>query len=477
MSPFDIRPNHSGETDAESLIMKEAKALHIDQNPYFLSGKTQSLDARRTQLLKLKAALKQNESLLLDALQKDLRKHPHEAFMSELGIIYDEIKHTLKHLKTWVKPRKVRTPPSLAPAKSYIVPQALGRVLIIAPWNYPLQLAITPLVGAIAGGNVVTIKPSELTPHTSAAIAKVIGEAFSPEYIQVIEGGVDVSTALLKERWDLIFFTGSTAVGQVVAEAAAKHLTPTILELGGKSPCLVTRQADLALAARRIIFGKILNSGQSCIAPDYLLVEKGVEKELIKELIEEITIQLGEKPLENPDMPKVVNSKHFARLTAMITPDYLVHGGKTDPSQHLIEPTILLNIPKDHPSMREEIFGPILPIMTYDRLEDAMQFIQEGDYPLSLYIFSNDADEQRLVTRTLRYGGGSINDTMSHIANTNLPFGGVGKSGWGAYHGEASFHCFVHKKAIFNAPTWIDLPIRYAPWTKLKNRIIRFFLS
>lgn len=449
----------------------------IDQRPYFLSGATQDYESRRDNLLKLKAALKKHETKLLEALHKDLRKGEGEGFLTEVGIIYDELRHVLKGLKKWMKPTKVSTPMSLAPAKSYIAAEALGRVLVIAPWNYPLHLAILPMIGAIGAGNVVTLKPSELTPHTSSAIAAMIREAFAPEFLQVVEGGADVSTELLEMQWDHIFFTGSTAVGHIVAQAAAKHLTPCVLELGGKSPCIVSRNADMKLAARRIVFGKLLNAGQTCVAPDYLLVEDGHEQELIAELKNEIKRQYGEQPLQNLQYPKIVSGRHFQRLSAMLSPDHIVHGGKTDAQQQLIEPTLMLDVPIDHPSMKEEIFGPILPILTFKVLDDALSFIKSRDHPLALYVFSQDKTEQERAMRGLRFGGGAINDTLMHLANGNLPFGGVGKSGYGAYHGKSSFDCFVHKKAILKNPTWIDLPIRYAPFSKIKDRLVRFFLA
>ncbi|MES2744282.1 MAG: aldehyde dehydrogenase [Bdellovibrionota bacterium] len=449
----------------------------VDQRPFFLTGATRSFEARRDNLVKLRTALKTNETALLDALHKDLRKHPTEGFLSELGLVYDELNHMIKGVKKWMRPRRVSTPLSLKPAKSYIVPEAFGRVLVISPWNYPLQLALNPLIGALAAGNVVTLKPSELTPHTSAAMARVLGEIFAPELVQVIEGGVDVSTELLAQPWDFIFFTGSTAVGHVVAEAAAKHLTPCVLELGGKSPCIVTKHADLKLAARRIVFGKLLNAGQTCVAPDYLLVERGIQQEFLKLLSNEITMRYGANPLENEQLPKIVSDRHFRRLSGMITPQLVVHGGRTDAMKQLIEPTVMLNVPLDHPSMKEEIFGPILPVLSYDKLDEALSFVNDRDHPLAMYIFSNDSTEQDKAMRDCRFGGGAVNDTLMHLANSNLPFGGVGKSGYGAYHGRLSFDCFVHKKAVLKNVTWIDMPVRYAPWTPLKDKLARLFMG
>ncbi len=447
------------------------------QLDYFLSGATRSYEARRATLLRLKSALQKYELRICEALESDLRKHPNESYLSEIGIVYDEINHALKHLKSWMKPRRVKTPMSLQPAASHIVAEALGRVLIIAPWNYPLQLAINPAVGALAAGNVVTIKPSELTPATSKVIAAMIRESFDPALIQVVEGGVEASTSLLAEQWDHIFFTGSTQVGKIVAEAAAKHLTPCVLELGGKSPCIVMRSANLAIAARRIAFGKTLNAGQTCVAPDYILVEKGFEQEFVAALKKEIQNRYGENPLTNPQLPKIVSDRHFQRLSAFITPQYVVHGGRTDASQRLIEPTLLLGVPADHPVMQEEIFGPILPILTVANLDEALRFINAREHPLAFYIFSEDKEEQQKAVRGARFGGASINDTLSHLANTNLPFGGVGTSGYGAYHGEASFNCFVHQKAILQTATWFDMPVRYAPWTPMKDKLVRLFLN
>jgi aldehyde dehydrogenase (NAD+) len=449
----------------------------IDQRPYFLSGASLSFTARRNNLIKLQSALKANESLLLAALQQDLRKHPSEGFLSEVGLVYDELAHMIKSLKKWMRPRRVRTPLALFPSKSYIVPEARGRVLILSPWNYPLQLALVPLIGALAAGNVVTLKPSELTPHTAKAMAKIVGEIFPPELIQVIEGGVEVATQLLEEPWDFIFFTGSTSVGRVVAEAAAKHLTPCVLELGGKSPCIVTKNADLTLAARRIVFGKLLNAGQTCVAPDYVLVEKDILEPFLTSLKEEISLRYGTNPLENPQLPKIVSERHFRRLSAMIDPQWLVHGGRVDTTKHLIEPTLMREVPLDHPLMNEEIFGPILPVLSYNKLDDALSFVKDRDHPLALYIFSESPREQERAMRECRFGGGAVNDTLMHLANSNLPFGGVGKSGYGAYHGQLSFDCFVHKKAILKGATWIDMPLRYAPWTPLKDKIVRLFIG
>jgi aldehyde dehydrogenase (NAD+) len=447
------------------------------QDQYFLSGATRSYESRRQSLILLKAALKKHENALMDALHKDLRKHPNESYISELGIIYDEIAYVLKGLKSWMKPQRVPTPMSLQPAVSHVVPEALGKILVIAPWNYPLQLAINPAVGALAAGNVVTLKPSELTPNVSAAIALMIRETFDPGLFAVVEGGVEVSTELLAQKWDHIFFTGSTAVGKIVAEAAAKQLTPYTLELGGKSPCIVTKSANISLAARRIVFGKLLNAGQTCVAPDYLLVEKGIENELVKAMIKEVEERYGKNPLDNPQFPKIVNDKNYQRLTSLIQPQLVVHGGRTDARERLIEPTFMLDVPLDSAVMKDEIFGPILPIVTFDSIDDAIRIVNSRPHPLALYIFSEHSDEQARVTRACRFGGGAINDVLMHLANAHLPFGGVGESGQGNYHGKNSFDCFVHQKAILKTATWFDMPIRYAPFTPLKDKLVRLFLN
>ena len=478
MTQFDQSPSVSESTSSALVQTNASSSLVPNQNQiaYFMSGATKSYEARRNSLLKLKAALQKHEHALLDALHKDLRKHPSEGYVSELGIIYDEISHVLKGLKRWMKPRRVATPMSLQPASSHIVPEALGRVLVIAPWNYPLQLAINPAVGALAAGNVVMLKPSELTPHTSRAIAALVRETFDPGLFQVVEGGVEASTRLLEEQWDHIFFTGSTPVGQIVAQAAAKHLTPCTLELGGKSPCIVTSSANINLAARRIVFGKLLNAGQTCVAPDYILVEKGTEDALLKAMVKEVEARYGQNPLENKQLPCIVNDRNFQRLSAFIQPTLVAHGGRADPRERLIEPTFMMNVPLDHPVMKEEIFGPILPFVTYEKLDDAIRIINSREHPLALYIFSENADEQEKVTRSCRFGGGAINDTLMHLANANLPFGGVGKSGYGRYHGKNSFDCFVHQKAVLKTATWFDMPIRYAPFTPMKDKLVRLFL-
>lgn len=447
------------------------------QDQYFQSGATRSYEFRRQQLQKLMQVARLHEREILDALSKDLRKHETEAFLAEIGIVYAEISDALKHLKRWMKPRKVGSPLTVFPARSRIVPEPLGRSLIISPWNYPYQLTIAPVIGAIAAGNVAVIKPSELAPHTAILLEKMINENFAPEYLHVLNGGVELSQELLSQRWDHIFFTGSTAVGKVIAAAAAKYLTPCTLELGGKSPCLVSRKANLDVTARRIIFGKFLNSGQTCVAPDYILVEDAVHDALIEALRREITLRFGTDPLRNEQLPRIINERHFQRLSRLIEPGKVNFGGRSDPGQLLIEPTLMTGVQLHDPVMQEEIFGPVLPIIPVKDLQEAKRFILGFDKPLALYLFSDDAAEHQDIIGSVSFGGGCINDTLMHLANPNLPFGGVGASGLGAYHGQFSFDAFSHKKAVLVNGTSMDLPVRYFPWIRSKEKVLRLLMK
>ncbi len=447
------------------------------QDQYFQTGATRSYEFRRQQLQKLLQVTRLHERAILDALSKDLRKHETEAYLAEIGIVYAEISDALKHLKCWMKPRKVGSPLTVFPARSRIVPEPLGRSLIISPWNYPYQLTIAPLIGAIAAGNVAVIKPSEMAPHTAIVLEKLVNENFAPEYLHVRNGGVELSQQLLDRRWDHIFFTGSTAVGKVIAAAAAKHLTPCTLELGGKSPCLVSRKANLDVTARRIIFGKFLNAGQTCVAPDYILVEDVVHDALIVALRKEITLRFGTDPLRNEQLPRIINERHFQRLSRLIEPGKVNFGGRSDPGQLLIEPTLMTGVQTQDPVMQEEIFGPVLPIIPVKDLEQAKKFILGFEKPLALYLFSDDAAEHQDIIGSVSFGGGCINDTLMHLANPNLPFGGVGASGIGAYHGQHSFDAFSHKKAVLVNGTAIDLPVRYFPWMRSKEKVLRLLLK
>ncbi len=463
--------------DVPVLSPSEIVTLLNEQDAYFHSGQTLSLRSRLARLTQLFDALKRHEGALLAALHKDLRKHKTEAYMTEIGLLYTEIREAQRKLKSWMRPQKVKTPLTLKPAQSRILKEPLGRVLIVSPWNYPIQLALTPLIGAIAAGNVAVLKPSELSPASSAALQALIEEIYPHDFCRVLQGGVDLSRQLLERRWDHIFFTGSTSVGRFVATAAAQHLTPCVLELGGKSPCLVTAQADITLAARRIVFGKFMNAGQTCVAPDYILVEGSVHDALVAALKREIELRFGKNPLLNPQLPKIINARHFQRLSQLLHPEAIAHGGQTDPAQLLIAPTLLTNVTAEDPVMQEEIFGPLLPILKVNNLSAALNFVVEREKPLGLYLFSKSKAEQELILSRASFGGGCINDTIVHAGNSHLPFGGVGPSGMGGYHGEHSFNCFSHKKAVLKNPTWTDMPLRYHPWSGIKDRVFRFLMS
>jgi aldehyde dehydrogenase (NAD+) len=446
------------------------------QTEFFNEQRTKTLEFRRGQLHKLGEGLRYFERKILTALHQDLRKNPVEAYAAELGIVLTELSETIKHLKKWMRPQRVPTPMVLWPARCQIIPEPVGRTLIISPWNYPLQLSLVPLLGSIAAGNVVVLKPSELAPHTADVLAELIAHVFQPELCSVIKGGVGVSKTLLKESWGHVFFTGSTAVGRQVAQAAAETLSPVTLELGGKSPCLISKTANLQVAARRVVFGKFFNAGQTCVAPDYLLVEEEVHDRFVNLLKEEIERRLGKNPLENSQLPKIINKNHYDRLKRLIVPEKVVFGGRGNDKELLLEPTLMTRVSIEDPIMKDEIFGPLLPILSVKNLHEAKSIIHRFDKPLALYIFSESNLVEQDIIGTLSYGGGCINDTLMHLANPNLPFGGVGASGVGAYHGKHSFDCFSHKKSLLTNPTWIDLPFRYFPWTQFKDRLFRRLL-
>ncbi|MEB1809071.1 MAG: aldehyde dehydrogenase [Bacillaceae bacterium] len=431
------------------------------QKDYFYSGVTHDVNFRIKQLKKLKKALKANEKKLSEALRKDLNKSDFEAYLTEMGVLYSEISETIKHVKGWVKPRKVKTPMTHVGSDSYIYPQPYGVSLIISPWNYPVQLTIAPLIGAIAAGCCAVIKPSELTPHTSAVLAHLLQQTFDEQYVAVVEGDVETSTALLALNFDHIFFTGSVAVGKVVMEVAAKHLTPITLELGGKSPTIIHEDAKLDIAAKRIAWGKFTNAGQTCVAPDYLLVHKSVKEPFIKKLIEQIKDQFGEDVSRNSDFPMVVNERHFDRLTGYMQDGTILFGGNAIRERRFIEPTILDHVSWDSKVMEEEIFGPILPVFEYETEQEVIEMVRKRPNPLALYLFTeNKTTEQNIVTH-LSFGGGCINDVIYHVGTSQLPFGGVGSSGMGAYHGKYSFDAFSHDKGILHQSTKMDIPLRY----------------
>ncbi|WP_169055930.1 aldehyde dehydrogenase [Bacillus pumilus] len=431
----------------------------------------------RIRLLKdLKAAIKQHEKDILQALAHDLHKSEQEAYTTEIGMVYEEINHTIKHLHKWAKPTRVKTPLTHIGSKSMIMKEPYGSVLIIAPWNYPFQLALSPLVGAIAAGNAVILKPSELTPQVSEVISTIVERVFQEDHAAVVEGGVDVSTELLKLPFDYIFFTGSVAVGKVVMEAAAKHLTPVTLELGGKSPCIVMPDADIKLAAKRITFGKFTNAGQTCIAPDYLLVHESIKEDLLREMTACIRDFYGEQPETHLHFGKNVSQRHFDRLSQFLSNGTIVTGGQRNEDELKIAPTILDHITWEDPVMQEEIFGPILPVMTFDSLHEAAHMIKARPKPLALYLFTTSKETESYILDHLSFGGGCINDTLMHVATPYLPFGGVGESGMGRYHGKESFFTFTHEKSVLRQTNRFDFSFRY-PNAKNGLDLVRKFLK
>ncbi|AKG37144.1 aldehyde dehydrogenase [Paenibacillus durus] len=446
------------------------------QRSFFASGETKSLGYRIDALRRLKAGIQQRERQLINALKADLNKSEFEAYMTEIGIVLEEISFTLKHLRAWAKPRKVKTSVTHFGARGRIYSEPYGLALILAPWNYPFQLAAAPLIGAIAAGNCAVVKPSELTPRTSETIAEIIRTSFQEDYITVVQGGIKTSEALLREKFDYIFFTGSVPVGKIIMEAAAKHLTPVTLELGGKSPCIVHEDANLKLAARRIAWGKFMNAGQTCVAPDYIYVHQSVKESFLKELESAVKELYGERPLLNPEFTRIVGRKHFDRLKAFLSSGTLAFGGGTDPEKLTIEPTVLTDISWEDPVMQEEIFGPLLPVLEYGNLPEAIREIGNQPKPLALYLFTESQSVQEEMGERLSFGGGCINDTVYHITSPYLPFGGVGSSGMGAYHGQASFETFSHSKSVLKQTTRFDLPFRY-PNRKNGLKIIKRFLK
>ncbi|PEJ56265.1 aldehyde dehydrogenase family protein [Bacillus sp. AFS002410] len=454
----------------------EITQLVNKQKAYFQTGITKTPKYRITQLKKLYKSIVENEEEIKQALKQDLNKSDFEAYMTEIGFTLKEISEAIKKIEKWMKPKKVKTPITHFGTKGYIYREPYGVTLIISPWNYPFQLAMAPLIGAIIGGNTAVIKPSELTPNTSKIIRKIIKELFDEDYITVVEGGIAESTLLLQQKFDLIFFTGSVQVGKIVMEAASKNLTPLILELGGKSPTIVHSDANIQIAAKRIVWGKFTNAGQTCIAPDYIYVHDSVKQEFINALKNEIVHFYNDKPLLNNDYSKIISDRHFNRLVDFLKNGQVVHGGDYDLLTHKIEPTLITDINWDSPIMSEEIFGPILPILSYFSVDEVLNEINQHPKPLALYVFTEDKELAKKVIEKVPFGGGCVNDTLYHMANPNLPFGGVGESGTGNYHGEYSFSAFTHDKSVLLQTTKIDLKIRYHT-TKNALRFIRKLLK
>ncbi|WP_246501356.1 aldehyde dehydrogenase [Cloacibacterium caeni] len=456
-----------------SKIMNYADILQ-QQKTFFNTHATKDLNFRKAQLQKLKKVVKSNEKLLYDAIYQDFGKSEFETFGTEISFIYKDIDYYLKNLKSFAKPKSVLTNIVNQMGSSKIVFEPLGNCLVIGAWNYPYQLTLTPVIAAIAAGNTCMIKPSELPENTMKAMAKLINENFDAKFLYVVEGGVEETTAILKLRFDKIFFTGSPRVGKIVYKAAAEHLTPVTLELGGKSPAFVTEKADLNIVARRIVWGKFINAGQTCVAPDYLYVAENIKAKFLKVLIEEIKKR---NYTDNVDhYCKIINERNFDRLEKMIDREKMVFGGETNREKRYISPTVLDNVTWEDLVMQEEIFGPILPILTYKNLETAMQTVVEGEKPLSAYLFSNDAKEQELFTEKLSFGGGCINDTLMHLSNDRLPFGGVGNSGIGNYHGKFGFEAFSHQKAILKKSNYLEPELKYPPYSDAKLNILKKLL-
>ena len=449
----------------ENTSVERIKEIRERQNRYFKSGATLDIKTRLSNLKAFEAAVRKWEKPLCDALWTDLHKSYEEAYLTEVSILLGEIRSHIRNLRKWSRPKWEPTPLKMFPSSSRIISEPLGTALIIAPWNYPVQLLLTPLVGAISSGCTAVLKPSPYVPNVSKVTERMILDTFSDEYVAVVQGNRDVNTALLDERWDLIFFTGSPSLGRKVMRAAAKNLTPVVLELGGKSPCIVDKDADLKVAAKRIAWGKSLNAGQTCIAPDYLMLHEEIKDRFIKELSDSFKELLGENPKESRHFVRIVSDKAFDRLEGYLQDGDVRFGGHTDKSERYFEPTILEGISPDAPVMSEEIFGPIFPTLTFKDIDEVISFVTSREKPLALYYFGGQGDR---VLRHTSSGGACVNDTIMHIANEHIPFGGVGNSGLGSYHHKRSFDAFTHYRAVVKTPTWIDLPFRYMPYKFFK---------
>ncbi len=446
-----------------------------NQHSYFLTGATRDVAFRKEALVKLKDALRQKEGLFFDALRQDFNKQPLETYMTEIGLVLEEIRYHLRHLDGWAREKRVRTPLAQFPAKSFIAPEPYGVALIMSPWNYPLQLCLSPLVGAISGGNCAVVKPSAYVPQTSHAMAAMLREVFDPQYITVVEGGRAENSALLEEKFDTIFFTGSVEVGKAVMAAAAKNLTPVTLELGGKSPVIVDETANLKLAAKRIAFGKVLNGGQTCVAPDYLLIQENVRDAFVAAYKEALETFFPDGDFS--DLPVIVSEKHHQRVSGLLQGEKAVIGGDFGAQRRFVAPTLLIDVDPASPVMGEEIFGPILPVLTFREIGECVEFIASRPKPLALYLFTACRETERKILDGCSFGGGCINDTVIHLATPYMSFGGIGDSGMGSYHGKKSFETFTHHRSIVKKSTWLDLNLRYHPYTQKKMKQIRKFLK
>ena len=448
------------------------------QRKYYKSGVTIPVKFRIEQLKKLYATVKKYQTEINDALTCDLGKSHFEGFMCESGLVLSEISYMIRHTKRFAKRKTVATPITNFASHSFKQPVPYGNTLIMSPWNYPFLLTIDPLADSIAAGNTAIVKPSAYSPATSKIIEKIITECFAPEYVAVVTGGRAENTALLEQKFDFVFFTGSQAVGKEVLRKTAEHLTPAVLELGGKSPCIVDESANIKLAAKRIVFGKYLNCGQTCVAPDYILCESSIKDKFVGEVVKQIKRQYGENPLENKDYGRIINERHFERLNSLIDMNKVVIGGETNSKTNRIAPTVMDNVTESDAVMSEEIFGPIMPILKFDNFDKMIEELKDKDKPLALYLFSNNKKHIKRVTTELSYGGGCINDVVVHLATSEMGFGGVGESGMGTYHGKDGFDAFSHYKSVMDKKTWLDLPMRYQPYkNKLYEKLLHIFLK
>lgn len=456
--------------------MTEYRELRKRQRAYYESGRTRSYSARIRSLDRLYSWIAGHEEAIGEALHEDLGKAAFEAYATEIGIVKEEIRFLKKHLRSYMKIKTVKTPLTQFPSCSFCYPEPYGVVLIMSPWNYPFQLTVAPLAAALAAGNCAIVKPSAYAPHTAELLKEMIGELFPKSYVAVVTGGRAENEQLLEEKFDYIFFTGSIAVGKYVMEKAATHLTPVSLELGGKSPCIVDESADIRLAARRIVWGKFLNAGQTCVAPDYVLVHHKVKDRLVAAMRHEIRRAYGQNPLESPDYPRIISEKHFERLCKLLREGRLLVGGESKKRTLQIAPTLIDEVSWDASLMQEEIFGPILPIITFYDLKEVVDSVRSRPKPLALYLFTRKKSSEKMILRGISFGGGCINDTVVHLATSYLPFGGVGESGMGTYHGKAGFDTFTHQKSVMKKSLLIDVPVRYAPYRKklgLVKRLMR----
>ncbi len=463
-------PVSAPKTDA---VAASIAGIVAKQRAAFAQGHTLPRQERETALRAFSASVSKHEQQIIEALHEDMRRSSMEAYLSEVGYVTGEIRTALKSLRKWMRPKTMFSPLAAAPSRSRIVHQPLGLTLIVAPWNYPVQLALAPLVGAVAAGNVCVVKPSELAPASSAVVKAIIDESFDPSWVAAVEGGIETSQALLEHRWDHIFFTGGTEVGRVYAKAGAEHLSRVTLELGGKSPTIVTESADLDVAAKRIAWGKWFNTGQTCIAPDYVLAHSSIRAALVEKIAAAATSFYGDDPQQSADYGRIINDRHFARVAALIDHDKVAYGGQTDAADRYIAPTVMTGVTLSDAVMQEEIFGPLLPVVEYTAMDEVLATVAAHPNPLALYLFTTNADDETFVLDRISFGGGCINNTLLHFSDHKLPFGGVGSSGLGAYHGHHSFDVFSHRKGVLKTANFLDPSIKYPPFDDTKRRFLR----